>query len=116
MDFVNIIIQNRVIHFLRKWNLINFILGIIDILAIAFACQVAYIINYYYFEGFFFFENKEIAFIFLGILPMWLITLYIIQITEIPRTKRYGTLLIEYLQSAIAVIFILLVFYFVFKL
>jgi len=54
--------------------------------------------------------------LFLGILPIWLITLYIIKVTEIPRTKRYRTLLIEYFQSAIAVSLVLMAFYFVFKL
>ena len=68
-------------------------------------------------EGdFFFFERKDLTLIFLAILPIWLITLYIINATEIPRTKRYRTLFFEYIQSAVAVSVILLLFYFVFKL
>ena len=116
MDIVSALIRLKILPFLEKWNLINLVLGIIDILAIAFAFQIAYSINYYELEGFFFFERTDITFIFLGILPAWLITLYIIKVTEIPRTKHYRTLLFEYIQSAAAIILILLVFYFVFKL
>ena len=116
MDLINTLIRLKIIPFLRKRNLINIILGFVDILAIAVAYQIAYTINYHDSEGFLFLENKEITYIFIGILPLWLLTLYIIQVTEIPRTKRYRTLLFEYLQSALVIILILLVFYFVFKL
>ena len=94
----------------------NIILGLIDILSIAFAFQIAFLLNYYGEGDFFFFERRDLALIFLAILPIWLITLYIIQVTEIPRTKRYRTLLFEYIQSAVAITIVLLIFYFVFKL
>ena len=94
----------------------NIILGLIDILSIAFAFQIAFLLNYYGEGDFFFFERRDLALIFLAILPIWLITLYIIQVTEIPRTKRYRTLLFEYIQSAVAITVVLLIFYFVFKL
>ncbi|NMC37122.1 MAG: sugar transferase [Bacteroidales bacterium] len=116
MDLINTLIRLRIIPFLEKWNIINLILGIIDILAIAFAFQIAYIINYQEYGGSFFFERRDMTLLFLGILPVWLITLYIIKVTEIPRTKRYRTLLFEYIQSAIAVSIILLGIYFIFKL
>ncbi|MFZ0282579.1 MAG: hypothetical protein WAL29_13085, partial [Bacteroidales bacterium] len=106
----------KIIPFLERWNLINLILGLIDILAIAFAYQIAYQLNYYDEEGFFFFERKDLTYIFIAVVPLWLITMYIIKVTEIPRTKRYRTLLFEYLQSAAVISIILLIFYFVFKL
>jgi exopolysaccharide biosynthesis polyprenyl glycosylphosphotransferase len=49
-------------------------------------------------------------------MPVWLLILYLIQITEIPRTKKIKVLFFEYLQSTILIITILLIFYFVFKL
>jgi exopolysaccharide biosynthesis polyprenyl glycosylphosphotransferase len=116
MDIFNSIIRIKLIPFLKRWNLINIILGIIDILAITFAYQIAFLFNYHGQGDFFFFERKDLVLIFLAILPLWLITLYIIKVTEIPRTKRYRTLLFEYIQSAFAVSAILLVLYFVFKL
>jgi exopolysaccharide biosynthesis polyprenyl glycosylphosphotransferase len=116
MDVFNTLIRLKIIPFLERWNLINTILGIIDILAIAFAFQIAFLLNYHGQGDFFFFERKDLTLIFLAILPIWLITLYIINATEIPRTKRYRTLFFEYIQSAVAVSVILLVFYFIFKL
>jgi len=116
MDLFNTLIRLKIIPFLERWNLVNIILGIIDILAIAFAFQIAFMFNYYGQSKFFFFERKDLAYIFLAILPIWLLTLYIINATEIPRTKRYRTLFFEYIQSAAAVSAILLIIYFIFKL
>jgi exopolysaccharide biosynthesis polyprenyl glycosylphosphotransferase len=116
MDVFNTLIRLRIIPFLERWKLVNIILGAIDILAIIFAYQIAFMLNYYRQGEFFFFERKDLAYIFLAILPIWLLTLYFINATEIPRTKRYRTLFFEYIQSAAAVSAILLVFYFVFKL
>jgi len=116
MDIFNPFIRLKVIPFLEKWNLMNIILGLIDILSIAVAFQIAFLLNYYGEGTFFFFERRDLTLIFLAILPIWLITLYIIQVTEIPRTKRYRTLLFEYIQSAVAITVVLLIIYFVFKL
>jgi hypothetical protein len=115
MDVFNALTRLKIIPFLERWNLLNLILGLIDILAIAFAYQVAFMLNYYN-EGIIFLEREDLTYIFLTIVPLWLITLYIIKVTEIPRTKKYRTLLIEYFQSAVAISLILMVFYFVFKL
>lgn len=116
MDVFNTVIRLKIIPFLERWNLINLILGLIDILAIAAAFQSAYILNYYGEGGFFFTERKDLTYIFLAVVPLWLITMYIIKVTEIPRTKRYRTLLFQYVQSAVVIGAILLIFYFVFKL
>ncbi len=116
MDIFNTIIRLRIIPFLEKWNLINKILGIIDILSIAVAFEIAYLINYIEYRSFFFFERRDMTLLFLGILPLWLITLYLIKVTEIPRTKRYRTLFFEYTQSVVAISLVLIVIYFVFKL
>ena len=116
MDFFNTLIRLKIIPFLERWNLIKVILGLIDILAIVIAFQIAFMINYRVEGYFFFFERKDLTLIFLAILPLWLITLYIINATEIPRTKRYTTIIFEYLQSAVAISLMLMVLYFVFKL
>ena len=100
MDVFNTLARLKIIPFLERWNLLNLILGLFDILAIAFAYQIAFMLNYYN-EGILFLERSDITYIFLAIVPLWLIILYIIKVTEIPRTKRYGTLFIEYLQSEI---------------
>ena len=116
MDFINKLIQLRIIPFLERWNLLRLTLVIIDVLAIAIAFQIAFMINYHGEGAVFFFERKDLTLLFLAILPLWLITLYIINATEIPRTKKYTTLILEYIQSAITISIILMILYFVFKL
>jgi exopolysaccharide biosynthesis polyprenyl glycosylphosphotransferase len=105
--------RNKIFPFLKKWE--KFILGAIDILSITVAFECAYLINYYEFGPFFFMELRLLK-LFLLITPFWLIILYLIQITEIPRTKRTRVLFMEYLQSTILIIVLLMIFYFVFKL
>jgi exopolysaccharide biosynthesis polyprenyl glycosylphosphotransferase len=115
MDFFNSLFHFKIIPFLKRWNLLNVILGGVDIFAIALAFQCSYFINYFEQGGFFFFQLRLLK-IFSLIMPFWLLILYLIQITEIPRTKRYRVLFFEYFQSTILIIILLLVFYFVFKL
>jgi exopolysaccharide biosynthesis polyprenyl glycosylphosphotransferase len=103
----------RIIPSIKKWE--KFILGAIDILSITLAFQCAYLLNYPNFGTFFFLEGRLLK-LFLLITPFWLLILYLIQITEIPRTKPTRVLFLEYLQSTILIIVLLLVFYFVFKL
>jgi exopolysaccharide biosynthesis polyprenyl glycosylphosphotransferase len=117
MDFFVRLYQLRIVSFIKKWSLINIILGTIDILAIAIAFQYAYLINLVYHpgDGFFFFSNPDLLTLFIIIIPVWLIILYIMQVTEIPRTKRYRTLFFEYMMSAFVVAVFLLFFYFIFR-
>jgi exopolysaccharide biosynthesis polyprenyl glycosylphosphotransferase len=107
-------IQLKIIPFLKKWNLLNVILGAIDILAITIAFQLSYFINYFSLGGFFYSDLKFLL-LYLTVLPFWLIVLYFINVTEIPRTKRYRVLFLEFLQSTIAIGIILLLIYFIFK-
>ena len=115
MDFFSSLYHLKIIPFLKRWNLLNVILGSIDIFAIALAFQCSYFINYFE-QGGFFFSQLRLLKLFSLIMPFWLLILYLIQITEIPRTKRYRVLFFEYLQSTILIIILLLIFYFVFKL
>jgi exopolysaccharide biosynthesis polyprenyl glycosylphosphotransferase len=116
MDLINSLVKSRVIIFIKKWNLLNFVIGVLDILAITFAVQLAYLINIYNpYTGVLFFSEKRILLFYIGLLPFWLITLYLIQVTEIPRTKSIKVLFFEYFQSALIIAAILLIVYFVFK-
>jgi exopolysaccharide biosynthesis polyprenyl glycosylphosphotransferase len=105
--------SKKIIPFLTKWQ--KFILGSFDVLAITVAFQCSFLLNYYYIGGFFF-EHARLLKLFSLIMPFWLLILYLIQITEIPRSKRTRILFMEYLQSTILIIVLLLVFYFIFKL
>ena len=113
MDFDLFLFRPKLVPFFRKWE--KYILGAIDIFSIALAFQCAYFIKYFRIGGFFFTEPRLLK-LFILIMPVWLVILYLIQITEIPRTKQIKVLFFEYLQSTILITTILLVFYFVFKL
>jgi exopolysaccharide biosynthesis polyprenyl glycosylphosphotransferase len=104
---------NKIVPFLKRWE--KLILGTIDILAITLAFQCSYYINYTELGGFFF-RHIRLLKLYSLIMPFWLVILYLIQITEIPRTKRTMVLFVEYLQSTVLVTILLLLFYFVFKL
>jgi exopolysaccharide biosynthesis polyprenyl glycosylphosphotransferase len=115
MDLISKLIGLKIIPFLKRWNLINLILGAIDVAAITLAYQFSYYINYYD-KGGFFFSSTRLFKLYILVMPLWLIILYLIQITEIPRTKSYSVLFFEYLQSTVLITVLLLVIYFVFKL
>jgi exopolysaccharide biosynthesis polyprenyl glycosylphosphotransferase len=115
MDFISYLDRHKIIPFLKKWKLTGILLGSIDILAIALAFQCSFYLNYHADETFFFMQSRTLK-LFLLILPIWLIILYLIQVSEIPRTKRFRVLFYQYFQSTILVVVLLLVIYFVFKL
>lgn len=115
MDFINYLNRLKIIPFLKKWNLLGLILGIIDIAAIALAFQFSFYLNYHN-ESTFFISNSRTLKLFILILPIWLVILYLIQVAEIPRTKRYRVLFYQYFQSTVLVILFLMTFYFVFHL
>ena len=114
MDIFSTLYRLKIIPFVKKWNLINLILGSIDILAIASAFQLSYLLNISI-DGFFF-QESSLLILFLVLLPLWIAILYLVKVTEIPRTKRYRVLMIEYLQSSILVAFILILTYYLLNL
>jgi exopolysaccharide biosynthesis polyprenyl glycosylphosphotransferase len=114
MDFIRYLIRLKLLSFIKKWDLVNLFLGTIDVLAIALAFQCTYLLNYPDAGGFFFAE-KRFLILFIVILPFWLLILYLIKNTEIPRTKRYRVMLFEYLQSALIMLGLLIVSFVIFK-
>ncbi|HAM10250.1 MAG TPA: sugar transferase [Bacteroidales bacterium] len=108
MDLIRYLFRFKIMAFIKKWDLVNFMLGSIDILAIALAFQCAYYLNYQETGGIFL-NQKKFLVLFIVILPLWLIILYFIKNTEIPRTKRYRVMFFEYLQSAIIMLALLII-------
>jgi len=115
MDVFSSLNRLHIIPFIKKWNLLGLLLSLIDIFSITVAFQLAYYINYFHTGGFFF-EEKDFLFLYIGLVPLWLIVLYLIKVSEIPRTKRYRELFWEYIESASITFILLLVIYFIFKL
>ena len=91
--------------------MLGIILGFLDILAITLAFQFSFSLHYNDWNSFFF-TNETLLYLYIGVMPVWLIILYFIKIAEVPRTKRYRMLFYEYLQSAlfIAALFVLIYF------
>lgn len=115
MDFISYLDRHKLIPLLKKWKLLGILLGSIDIVAIALAFQCAFYLNYRTEVSFFFLNSRTLK-LFILVLPFWLMILYLIQVAEIPRTKRYRVLFYQYFQSTILIIVLLLIFYFAFKL
>jgi exopolysaccharide biosynthesis polyprenyl glycosylphosphotransferase len=117
MDIFSTLYRLHIIPFLKKWNLLNFILGALDILAIFIAFECAFLIIYYDTGiGTFFFMKKTFLLLFLGVTPIWLLVMYLLKATEIPRTKQYISIFWEYFLSSGAIFLLLIVIYFIFKL
>ncbi len=117
MDIFSTLYRLHIIPFLKKWKLLNLILGALDILAIFLAFECAYLIVYSGAgKGYFFFLDGRFLLLFAGITPLWLLAMYLLKATEIPRTKQYIAIFWEYFLSAGAIFMLLIVLYFVFKL
>jgi hypothetical protein len=95
MDFSKYPDHHKIIPFLKKRKILSIVLGSIDILAIAMAFQCAFYLNYHAEVAFFFLKSRTLK-LFILILPIWLVILYLIQVAEIPRTKRYRVLFYQY--------------------
>ena len=106
MDIIRYLVHIKLMTFIRKWDLVNFVLGTLDILAITLAFQCSYFLNYSD-RGGLFFTDKTFLMLFLVILPFWILILYLIKNTEIPRTKRYRIIFFEDLQSAVIMLALL---------
>ncbi len=115
MDFISYLDRYKIIPLIKKWKLLGIVLGSIDVIAIALAFQCSFYLNYHE-EVTYFFSKPSALKLFILILPIWLVILYMIQVAEIPRTKRYRVLFYQYFQSTVLIGTFLLVFYFVFKL
>ncbi len=86
-------------------------------MAIILAFECAYLVIYSG-TGFgpFFFTDETFLLLFLGVTPFWLLALYLLKATEIPRTKQYTSIFWEYFLAAGAIFLLFLVIYFIFKL
>ncbi len=67
-------------------------------------------------EGLLFFLDRRFFFLFVGVTPFWLLAMYLLKATEIPRTKQYTAIFWEYFLSAGAIFMLLILIYFDFKL
>lgn len=113
MDLIRYLYRLKLLSVIREWHLKTLLLGALDAIAIAFAFQCAYLI--FSPENVLFFTEKQYLVLFLGILPFWLFTLYLLKNAEIPRIKRYRVLFLEYLLSAVIMLAFLFISFLILK-
>jgi undecaprenyl-phosphate galactose phosphotransferase len=99
---------------LDRLDLLKYLLILTDVLVILAVFQTSYFLTYVGAGGFFL-QDRNILILFISILPFWLLILYLIRSTSIP-SKRYKVLSLLYLQSSVAVLFLLILFYYIFSL
>lgn len=114
MDFFRYLHRSKLLSIIRKLYLINFLLGAVDVIAITLAFQYSYL-SISSNSGLFFAE-KNFLILFFCILPFWLLTLYLLKDTEIPRNKRYRVLFLEYVLSAVIMLAFLFILFIILKL
>ncbi len=85
MDIFSTLYRLHIIPFIKKWNLLNLILGALDIFAIFLAFESAYLFIYAGAGlGPFFFMDRTFQLMFLGVTPFWLLTLYLLKPQRYP--------------------------------
>jgi hypothetical protein len=85
-------------------------------LAIFLAFECAYLIIYSGAGEGHSFSWTNLSALFLGVTPFWLLALYLLKATEIPRSKQYISIFWEYFLAAGAIFCCFLLIYFLFKL
>lgn len=98
----------------KRRSLPEYLLASFDVVAVLLAFQTSYLISYFE-QGGFFFSEKNILILFASILPFWIFVHFLVRSTGIV-TKRYKVLSLLYLQSSIAIFFLLTLFCFLFGL
>src|SRR6266542_2483345 len=115
MKLVNSLYYRHIVDFLKKGNLVSYLLGFVDLLLLFVTFQGSY-----YFMNLgseqFFFLNLNYLKLFMYMLPFWILVLHICKIAQIPRTSRYSRLFFEYMQFTVLNAAILYIFHLIFGL
>jgi lipopolysaccharide/colanic/teichoic acid biosynthesis glycosyltransferase len=98
----------------KRRNLLKYLWSFIDILAILLVFQISYVVNYIE-NGSFFFTEKKVLILFIGILPFWLLMLFLVRTTGIP-SRRFKVLSLLYLQASVAIFFLQVLYCFFLRL
>lgn len=110
MKIFETLYRSQVIQFLKRGNLINYLLGTVDMIILFITFQASYYIigsgngNYFFF-------NPVFSTLFLLMVPFWILVLHVCKIAQIPRTSRYSRLFFEYVQFTVLNVAVLYVFH-----
>jgi exopolysaccharide biosynthesis polyprenyl glycosylphosphotransferase len=88
----------KMIKFLKKGRLYLILLGFIDFMALTLSFQYAYLLHTGIRNLAFFGNNPLFRHLYLVMIPIWLLLILITGNAQIPRTRRYSRIFIEFLQ------------------
>lgn len=87
-----------IIKFLKKGRLYVLVLGFIDFIALTISFQIAYSLSTGIRNFSFFVENDSFKKLFIIIVPLWYLLLLVTGTAQIPRTRKYSRVFIEFIQ------------------
>lgn len=115
MSFFGSTYMRNMVKVLKKGNLINYILGTVDIALLMIIFQLSYYLLIPDRTSLFFF-NSEYVSLLIYMIPTWVLILHVCKIAQIPRTSRYSRLFLEYIQFTVLNIIFLYIFYVILQL
>jgi len=89
---------SRIIDFTKKGRIYLILLGLIDFFAFTLAFQLAYLFNIGFSKLEYFGNNASFLRFYIIMLPVWMLLILATGNSQIPRTRRYSRLFIEFLQ------------------
>ena len=110
MKIFDTLYHRHVIEVLKKGNLVNYLLGAVDLILLFITFQASYYIMDLGLEGFFFLNPNYLK-LFVYMIPFWILVLHVCKIAQIPRTSRYSRLFFEYMQFTFLNVAILYTFH-----
>jgi lipopolysaccharide/colanic/teichoic acid biosynthesis glycosyltransferase len=113
MDITASDLQHQSFSSSGKWNIMNLIPGLAEVLSIVFAFQCSWYISFPGNAGLFL-SDPDLLKLFLCIFPFWILVLYLIKVTRI-QTNRFKILLFLYLHFAFSIIVLLIIFNFILR-
>ncbi|HEY4785257.1 MAG TPA: sugar transferase [Bacteroidales bacterium] len=110
MKIFETLYRRQIIHFLKQGNLINYLLGAVDMILLFITFEASFYILSSGSETYFFY-NPNYLNLFLYMIPFWILVLHVCKIAQIPRTSRYSRLFFEYIQFTVLNVAILYLFH-----
>ncbi len=92
--------KHKIITFIKKWNLVVLIMGLIDLLLIITAFQFAFRLNHQDID-INYYQRRSYLTLFICMLPVWFLLLHMNNITHIPRTTKYSKIFKMFVQFSL---------------
>ena len=115
MKILDSVQRLSIFYILKKRNLINFVLGFIDIFILTVIFQISFNLFEIGDDKLFLFDRNYLL-LFLYMLPSWLLILQICNVAQIPRTSRKSRLFFQYIQFTALNLVILYLYHLLFNL